>query len=90
MGMPSHLSLQVVAIDNHAKQPRQNLVPVTSEALDENELEYKGPPIHVQNPYVVAQSTAQYPYQDFQSGMPLTHPGEPFVVVPPFAYPGAS
>lgn len=71
------------------EQPQHNPVPITANAPDENEPEYKAPPIHVQIPSQVSQPTALYPYQYFQSGIPLAYPRAPFVVSPPFAYPGA-
>lgn len=76
-GMPCHISPQVVDIGNLEEQPRQTLVPVTSEEPAKNELEYRGPHIHVQIPSQVAQPIAQYPYQGLQSGMSLVHPGAP-------------
>lgn len=68
-GMPSHISPQIVDIDNHEvpqDQPHQNSVPVTAEAPNEIEHEYRGPPIHVQIPSIT-QSAVQYPYQGVQS-----------------------
>lgn len=62
---------------------------VTTDIPTENNPEYIGPQIHLQIHSQVSQPTAQYPYQDLQSGMPLAHPGAPYATVPPFAYHGA-
>lgn len=64
-GIPPHLSPQVVDVDNHEvpqDQPCQNSVRVTAEAHGETNIEYKGPPVHVEIPHIT-QHAIQYPYQ---------------------------
>lgn len=87
--MPPYLSVDV---NSHEEQPRQTPVHVIIERSKENEPEYMGPPLHMQIPPKITQPTVQYQYQGFQSansGVPLSHPGEAPIVVPPHAYLGA-